>query len=70
MTLNRMVMTGLGVCALGVLASCAAPGGGSQDASAMLDRANRAMGAAMVKSIRFAGTGTGATYGRVHQPNL
>ena len=70
MKLNRMVMTGLGVCALGVLASCAAPGGGSQDTSALLDRANRAMGAAMVKSIRFAGTGTGATYGQAHQPNL
>ena len=70
MKLNQILMTGLGVCALGFLASCAAPGGASQDASAVLDKANRAMGAATVKTIRFAGTGSGATYGQAFQPNL
>jgi glyoxylase-like metal-dependent hydrolase (beta-lactamase superfamily II) len=70
MKFNRMVLAGMGVWALGFLASCAAPGGGSQDASAVLEKANRAMGAATVKSIRFAGTGTGSTYGQAFQPNL
>ena len=70
MTFNRIVTTVVGAGALGFLASCAAPGGGSQDASAVLDKANRAMGAATVQSIRFAGSGTGATYGQAHQPNL
>ena len=70
MKFNRTLMTGLGVCALGFLASCAALGGASQDASAVLDKANRAMGASAVKSIRFSGTGTGATYGQAFQPNL
>ena len=70
MKFNRIVMTVVSAGALGFLASCAAPGGGSQDAGAVLDKASRAMGAATVKSIRFAGTGTGSTYGQAFQPNL
>jgi glyoxylase-like metal-dependent hydrolase (beta-lactamase superfamily II) len=70
MTFNRIVITVLSAGALGLLASCAAPAGGSQDTGAVLDKANRAMGASTVKSIRFAGTGTGSTYGQAFQPNL
>jgi glyoxylase-like metal-dependent hydrolase (beta-lactamase superfamily II) len=70
MKFNRIVITVVSAGALGFLASCAAPGGGSQDAGAVLDKANRAMGTSTVKSIRFAGTGTGSTYGQAFQPNL
>jgi glyoxylase-like metal-dependent hydrolase (beta-lactamase superfamily II) len=70
MLFKRIVITVLSAGAVGLFASCAAPGGGSQDASAVLDKANRAMGAATVKSIRFAGNGTGAIYGQAFQPNL
>ena len=73
MKFKRMVMTGLGLsAALALLVSCAAPGtGGSpQDASAVLSKANHAMGATALKSIRFAGTGTGSTYGQAFQPGL
>ena len=70
MKFNRIVTTVLGAGMLGFLASCAAPGGASPDASAVLDKANRAMGGATVQSIRFTGSGTGAIYGQAHQPNL
>ena len=70
MKFNGIVTTVVGAGMLGFLASCAAPGGASQDASAVLDKANRAMGVATVKDIRFAGTGTGATYGQAFEPNL
>lgn len=70
MTIYRVVSNALAVWTLGLLASCAMPGGGAQDASALMEKSNRAMGGAAVKSIRFAGTGTGATFGQAHQPNL
>jgi glyoxylase-like metal-dependent hydrolase (beta-lactamase superfamily II) len=70
MKLNRILTTAVGAGMLGLLASCAAPGSVSQDSSMVIDKANRAMGAATVKSIRFAGTGIGATYGQAFQPNL
>lgn len=44
MTFNRIVIVAVSAGALALLASCAAPGGGSQDVSAVLDKANRAMG--------------------------
>ena len=46
------------------LASCANMPG--ESASAALQRANTAMGGAALKSISFAGSGTGATFGQAY----
>jgi glyoxylase-like metal-dependent hydrolase (beta-lactamase superfamily II) len=51
-----------------VLASCATVP--TDDVPSALSRADRAMGGANVKSIRFAGNGTGATFGQAFQPNM
>ena len=48
------------------LASCASMQGESADAA--LQRANTAMGGAALKSISFAGSGTGTTFGQAFQP--
>ena len=48
------------------LASCASMSG--ESAEAALQRANTAMGGAMLKSISFAGSGTGATFGQAYLP--
>jgi len=40
----------------------------ADDAEALLRNAERAMGAAQVKSVRFAGSGTGATFGQAYKP--
>jgi glyoxylase-like metal-dependent hydrolase (beta-lactamase superfamily II) len=48
------------------LASCASMPGESADAA--LQRANTAMGGAALKSISFAGSGTGTTFGQAYQP--
>ena len=50
------------------LASCATVQ--TEDAQATLTRADRAMGGASLKSIRYAGSGTGATFGQAFQPNM
>ncbi len=50
------------------LASCATVQ--MDDAQSTLARADRAMGGTNVKSIRFAGSGTGATFGQAFQPNM
>ena len=48
-----------------------APGAGfAQDASAALKRASDAMGAGELKSIRYAGEGTGFTYGQAFKPGM
>ena len=53
------------------LASCATvQPDTAQVAQAALSRADRAMGGMAVKSIRFAGSGTGATFGQAFQPNM
>ncbi len=41
-----------------------------QDAATVLAQADKAMGGGTVKSIRFAGAGTGATFGQAFQPNM
>ena len=46
------------------LASCANMPG--ESASSALQRANTAMGGTVLKSISFAGTGTGATFGQAY----
>ena len=52
--------------AVATLASCAnLP---QEGASAALQRANAAMGGSALKSISFAGTGTGATFGQAYLP--
>ena len=48
------------------LESCASMSG--ESAEAALQRANTAMGGAMLKSISFAGSGTGATFGQAYLP--
>jgi len=58
-------LTVAGVALLG-LASCASMPGESADAA--LQRANMAMGGAALKSIAFAGSGTGATFGQAYLP--
>jgi glyoxylase-like metal-dependent hydrolase (beta-lactamase superfamily II) len=40
------------------------------EAAASLSRADRAMGGTGLKSIRYAGSGTGATFGQAFQPNM
>lgn len=40
------------------------------DAQATLARADKAMGASTVKTIRFAGSGTGATFGQAFEPGM
>src|SRR3989441_5695183 len=48
-----------------------APGAAfAQDASAALKRASDAMGAGELKSIRYAGEGTGWTYGQAFKPGM
>jgi len=48
-----------------------APGAAfAQDASAALKRASDAMGAGELKSIRYAGEGTGFTYGQAFKPGM
>ena len=49
-----------------LLASCAnVP---AENAEAVLQRANAAMGGTALKSIAFSGTGTGATFGQAYLP--
>jgi len=56
---------GLATSGLLILAGCAvwAP----PDAAAVIQRAETAMGAAGVKTLRYAGSGTGATFGQAYQ---
>ena len=42
----------------------------ADDAEALLRRADRAMGGETIKSIRFAGSGTGATFGQAYKPGM
>ena len=48
------------------LAACAAMN--TEDAATVLRRADTAMGGATVKTLRYAGTGTGTTFGQAWQP--
>lgn len=41
-----------------------------QDATAVLEQAEKAMGGTQLKSVRFAGTGSGATFGQAYQPGM
>jgi len=49
-----------------LLASCAH----RDDAQAVLQEADRAMGGAQLKTLRYAGSGTGATFGQAYQPGM
>lgn len=56
------------VTAMGALVSCAtAP---PESAEAALVRADAAMGGTALRSISFAGTGSGATFGQAYQPGM
>lgn len=50
--------------ALALLASCAH----RPDAAGVLRQADQAMGGAQLKTLRYAGAGTGATFGQAYQP--
>ncbi|MDB5872249.1 MAG: hypothetical protein JWQ07_1691 [Ramlibacter sp.] len=53
--------------ALALLASCAHR---LDEAQAVLHEADRAMGGANLKSLRYAGSGTGASFGQAYQPGM
>ena len=62
---SLLLRSSLTATALVGLASCASmPGDGAVSASAALQRANTAMGGEALKSISFAGSGSGATFGQ------
>ena len=44
--------------------------GAAEDAESLLRRAERAMGGTEVKTIRFAGSGSGATFGQAYKPGM
>lgn len=50
-----------------LLASCAHV---TQDGQAVLSRADQAMGGVGLNTLRYAGTGTGATFGQAYQPGM
>ena len=54
--------------AVALLASCASVP--TESAVAVLQRADAAMGGAGLRSITFAGTGTGATFGQAYEPGM
>ncbi|WP_158290166.1 MBL fold metallo-hydrolase [Ramlibacter sp. WS9] len=62
--LRTLTMAGA---ALSLLASCATPG---NEAHAVLREADRAMGGTTLKSLRYAGSGTGASFGQAYQPGM
>jgi glyoxylase-like metal-dependent hydrolase (beta-lactamase superfamily II) len=55
-----------GAALLVLLAGCASTP--APDAQAALERAERALGAAAVRTLHFSGSGTGSTFGQAHQP--
>jgi hypothetical protein len=61
---SRRVFTLTGAAAL-LLASCATT---EQDAQPVLLRADLAMGGADLRTLRYAGSGTGATFGQAYNP--
>ncbi len=68
MTRTGLTLHSLAALLIASLAACAAPGGGSADAAAVLARANQAMGAAPLKSLRFVAEGSGHSFGQAWQP--
>lgn len=69
MPLHRSTPRGCAAVAMALLldvSGCAVPP--APDALATLDRADRAMGAAAVRSLHFSGSGTGTTFGQAYQP--
>ena len=54
--------------AIAMLASCASVP--TESAQSALQRANAAMGGTALRSIAFAGTGTGATFGQAYEPGM
>ena len=62
--LRTLTAAGAALC---LLASCATP---VSEAQAVLREADRAMGGADLKSLRYAGSGTGASFGQAYQPGM
>ncbi len=58
--------------ALGITLALTLPGAAvaADDAEALLRRAEKAMGAAEVKTLRFSASGTGATFGQAYKPDM
>lgn len=54
--------------ALASVAGCAAPP--AADADSVIRRAEQAMGGQGLRTIRFSGTGTGATFGQAYEPGM
>ena len=66
---RRAIAAGLSLIGGGLLtAGLARPALAAVSADGVLARAERALGSARVKSIRFAGTGTGSTFGQAFEP--
>ena len=53
-----------------VLSSCATSIMGPADTASAIDRAQRAMGGADLKTVRYTASGTGALYGQAYQPGM
>ncbi len=72
MTFKRIVAYSASVLtASALMVSCASwQQGMVQDPGAVLGKANSAMGTGALKSIRFAGSGTGSVYGQAYQPGV
>ena len=62
-----LAATAIAVTALALMSCATVP---TEDAQTALNRADRAMGGTNVKSIRYAGAGTGATFGQAFQPTM
>ena len=61
---NAVVRVTVAAVAAMLLASCAQVGLGGT----VLEQADRAMGGASLKTLHYAGSGTGATFGQAYQP--
>ena len=69
---SSFTTSAIAIGALGLVSCASVPPNDSPDALSQttLSRADRAMGASAVKSIRFAGTGTGTTFGQAFVPSM
>ena len=68
---NRILMTRAAVCASIAaiwLTACTTPS--APDAASVLRNAERTMGGAELKTIRFTASGAGATFGQAYRPGM
>ena len=67
-TTTRLIVRATLLASAAVLAACA--GMQQESADAVLQRSDAAMGGSALRSISFAGSGTGATFGQAYEPGL